>query len=463
LKYIKTMRKTVVLDIVGLTPAAIGKHTPFLKKWSDEAKLATVGHVLPAVTCAVQSTYITGKWPSEHGIVANGWYFRDVCEIRNWHQSNNLVQAPKIWEKARELDPTFTCANINWWFAMNSTADYTVTPRPQYLADGRKMPDCYTYPMDLRDKLTQKLGTFPLFEYWGPKTTINASRWLAQAAVETDKLYDPTLTLVYLPHLDYNSQRFGPDHASVVKDLKEIDQVVGELITYFESRGAQVIILSEYGIAKVSQPVHLNRVLRQHNYISIREERGLELLDPGTCQAFAVADHQVAHIYVNDHSKINEIRKLIESVPGVEKVLGPEEKAAYHIDHERAGELVAIADKDSWFTYYYWLDDAKAPDFARIIDIHRKPGFDPVEMFTNPEIKMLIPKVGFKVLKKKLGFRMLMDIIPLDATLVGGSHGREPKSPEMGPLFITKSKNLLPADRIAPTEVFDLMLAHLQA
>ncbi|RDC61750.1 alkaline phosphatase family protein [Adhaeribacter pallidiroseus] len=457
------MRKTVVLDIVGLTPAAIGQNTPFLKKWLEDAKLATVGHVLPAVTCSVQSTYITGKWPSEHGIVANGWYFRDVCEVRNWHQSNKLVQAPKIWEKARELDPTFTCANINWWFAMNSTADYTVTPRPQYLADGRKMPDCYTYPMNLRDQLTQKLGTFPLFEYWGPRTTINASRWLAQAAVETDKLYDPTLTLVYLPHLDYNSQRYGPDHTTVAKDLQEIDQVVGELIMHFEERGAQVIILSEYGIDKVSQPVHLNRVLRQNGYLSIREERGLELLDPGTCQAFAVADHQIAHIYVNDLAKLAEVRKLIESVPGVEKVLGPEEKAAYHLDHERAGELVAIADKDAWFTYYYWLDDAKAPDFARVIDIHKKPGFDPVEMFTNPEIKMLMPKVGFKVLKKKLGFRMLMDIIPLDATLIGGSHGREPESPEKGPLFITKNKNLLPQNSIAPTEVFNLMLAHLQA
>ena len=457
------MRKTVVIDVVGLTPAAIGENTPFLKKWSDNGKMAAIGHVLPAVTCSVQSTYLTGKWPSEHGIVANGWYFRDVCEIRNWHQSNKLVEAPKIWEKARELDPTFTCANINWWFAMNSTVDYTVTPRPQYLADGRKMPDCYTYPMDLRDKLTQKLGTFPLFEYWGPKTTINASRWLAQAAVETDKLYDPTLTLVYLPHLDYNSQRYGPDHASVAKDLQEIDQVAAELITYFEEKGAQVIILSEYGIANVSQPVHLNRVLRKHGYISIREERGLELLDPGTCQAFAVADHQVAHIYINDLSKLAEIRRLVESVPGVEKVLGPEEKAAYHLNHDRAGELVAIADKESWFTYYYWLDDTKAPDFARVIDIHRKPGFDPVEMFTNPEIKMLIHKVGFKVLKKKLGFRMLMDIIPLDATLVGGSHGRPPESPSVGPLFMTKNQNLLTTDAIEPTQVFDLILSHLQA
>lgn len=456
------MRKTVVIDVVGLTSKFIGENTPFLKKWSEQAKTASVGHVLPAVTCSVQATYMTGKWPSEHGIVGNGWYFRDVCEVRNWHQSNKLVQAPKFWEVAKAQDPSFTCANICWWFAMNSTADYTVTPRPQYLADGRKMPDCYTYPMSLRDHLQEKLGTFPLFDYWGPKTNIRSSRYIADAAIETDKLYNQTLTLIYLPHLDYNAQRYGPGHSSVAKDLREIDELLKDLITYFEGKDAQVILLSEYGIMPVHQPIHINRALREKGYISVREERGTELLDPGTCQAFAVSDHQVANIYVNDLSKLDEVRQLVQNLPGVEKVIGPEEKAAYHFDHERAGELVAIADKDSWFTYYYWLDDNRAPDYARVIDIHRKPGFDPVEMFANPDIKFLMPKVGFKVLQKKLGFRMLMDIIPLDATLVGGSHGRKPESPADGPLFITKNKDLLTSDYIEPTQVFDLILAHLQ-
>lgn len=457
------MRKTVVLNVVGLTPAAIGANTPFLQKWAAAAKMAAVGHVWPAVTCSVQATYLTGKWPAEHGIVGNGWYFRDECEPKLWRQSNKLVEAPKIWDQARELDPTFTCANICWWYAMYSSADYTVTPRPQYLADGRKMPDCYTYPMDLRDKLTAKLGTFPLFEFWGPRTTINSSRWIANAAIETDKLHDPTLTLVYLPHLDYNTQRYGPQDARVAQDLREIDAVVGDLITYFEERGAQVMVLSEYGIAPVSRPVHINRELRRHGYLSVREERGLELLDAGTCQAFALADHQVAHIYVNDLTKLDAVRKLVENIPGVEQVLGPAEKAAYHLHHDRAGELIAIAAPDAWFTYYYWLDDAKAPDFACIVDIHRKPGYDPVEMFTDPTIKLLMPKVGLKVLKKKLGFRMLMDIIPLDATLVGGSHGRPPASPAEGPLFITKNQNILTTDYIEPTQVYDLMLAHLRA
>jgi len=455
------MRKTIVIDVVGLTPNFIGDHTPFLKKWSAQAKMASVGHVTPAVTCSVQATYMTGKWPTEHGIVANGWYYRDVCEVRNWHQSNKLVQAPKFWEVAKAQDLTFTCANICWWFAMNSTADYVVTPRPQYLADGRKMPDCYTYPMELRDYLQQKLGTFPLFDYWGPKTNIRSSRYIANAAIEVDKLHDPTLTLVYLPHLDYNTQRHGPQDASVKKDLQEIDAVLADLITHFESRDAQVIILSEYGIKPAHQPIHINRALREKGYISVREERGTELLDPGTCKAFAVSDHQVAHVYVNDLSKLEEVRQLVQNLPGVEKVLGAEEKAAAHIDHERAGELVAIADKDSWFTYYYWLDDNRAPDFARVIDIHKKPGFDPVEMFTDPKIKLLIPKVGFKVLKKKLGFRMLMDIIPLDATLVKGSHGRQPDNPADGPVILSKATELVPDGQVAATDVFHIILAHL--
>jgi predicted AlkP superfamily pyrophosphatase or phosphodiesterase len=457
------MQKTVVIDVVGLTPNSLGEHTPFLSQWAASAKLASVGHVLPAVTCSVQATYLTGKWPAEHGIVANGWYFRDECEPRLWRQSNKLVEATKIWEVAKAEDPTFTCANICWWYAMYSTADYTVTPRPQYLSDGRKMPDCYTYPMELRTQLEAKLGTFPLFDFWGPRTTIKSSQWIAQAAIETDKLHDPTLTLVYLPHLDYNAQRYGPADARVAADLREIDQVCRDLATYFEGRGAQVIFLSEYGIAPVARPVHLNRVLREHGYLSIREERGLELLDAGTCQAFALADHQVAHVYVNDLTKLDAVRQLLAQIPGVEKVIGPEEKSAYHLDHIRAGELVVVAEKDAWFTYYYWLDDAKAPDFARIVDIHRKPGYDPVEMFTDPTIKFLMPKVGLKLLRKKLGFRMLMDIIPLDATLVKGSHGRQPATPGEGPLLMSRSTQLIPGDAIEAPTVFDIILAHLRA
>ncbi len=455
------MQKTVVLNVVGLTPRLIGSHTPFLKQWSADAGMANVKPVLPAVTCSAQATYITGQAPDVHGVVANGWYFRDECEIKLWRQSNRLVQAPKIWEVAREQDPSFTCANMFWWFNMYSSADYAVTPRPQYLADGRKMPDCYSQPMELRDRLQKQLGTFPLFDFWGPRTTIRSSRWIADASMLVDGWHNPTLTLIYLPHLDYNIQRHGLNFDKIAPDLREIDEVCKDLILYYEKQGARVVVLSEYGITDVNRAVDINRVLRRHGYISVREERGTELPDVGTSAAFAMADHQLAHVYINDRSKIGEIRRILENTEGIEMVLDEEGKRRHHLNHERSGELVAVADKNSWFTYYYWLDDRRAPDFAHIVDIHKKPGYDPVEMFADPEISMLPLKVGLKLAKKKLGFRMLMDIIPTDASLVRGSHGRYPDDPADGPLLMTKNKELLPEPRIASTQVFDILLSHL--
>lgn len=456
------MKKTVVLNVVGLTPALISNHTPFLQKWSSEAALSSIEPVLPAVTCSAQATYLTGKWPDEHGIVGNGWYFRDECEIKFWKQSNKLVQAPKIWEVAKSIDPDFTCSNMFWWYNMYSTVDFSVTPRPQYLADGRKLPDVYSSPASLRDHLQNQLGTFPLFDFWGPKTSIKSSKWIAEASKMTDDLHNPTLTLIYLPHLDYNIQRYGVSDPKISKDLQEIDSVCEDLIKFYEAKGAQVVILSEYGITDVTKPVALNRVLRKHDLISIREERGLELLDAGASKAFAVADHQVAHIYINDLSKVAEVKNIIEKVPGVEKVLKGAERAAYHLDHDRAGELVAIADADSWFSYYYWFDDNKAPDFARTVEIHKKPGYDPVEMIADPKIKFLMPKVGFKLLKKKIGMRVLMDIIPLDDKLIKGSHGRIPKSKNDRPLIISKNKKYLKNSEIKAPEVFNIIMNHLK-
>jgi predicted AlkP superfamily pyrophosphatase or phosphodiesterase len=271
---------------------------------------------------------------------------------------------------------------------------------------------------------------------------------------------NPTLTLIYLPHLDYCLQKFGPEDNRVTKDLQEIDAVCGDLIQYYENRGAQVIILSEYGITPVSQPVHLNRVLREQGLLAVREELGRELLDPGASKAFAVADHQIAHVYVNDPFYIPKVRSLLENTEGVAQVLGEDEKPAYGLDHSRSGELVAIAHPDAWFTYYYWLDDNRAPDFARTVDIHRKPGYDPVELFVDPHIKLPNFKIGLKLLKKQLGFRYLMDVIPLDASLVRGSHGCV-TPPGNGPLFMTRQTHLLESESIAATDVCHLILKHL--
>jgi predicted AlkP superfamily pyrophosphatase or phosphodiesterase len=448
------MNKTVVIDIVGLSTAVIGEHTPFLKKYIAQKKLTTIEPLLPAVTTAVQSAYLTGKYPAENGIVGNGWYDRIDSEVKFWKQSNKLVAGEKIWDKAKKEDPSFTSSMMFWWYNMYSTADYSVTPRPNYLADGRKMPDCYSHPAELRDVLQEKLGQFPLFQFWGPGANIKSSKWIADASMYTDDLHNPTLTLIYLPHLDYCLQKFGPDESKIAKELGEIDALVEELVTFYEKKKARIILLSEYGIAPVNNPIHLNRLFREHNLLQIRVERGLELLDPGASKAFVVADHQIAHVYINDPLVTEQVKALLKTVPGIELVLDRDEQAAYHINHERAGELVLMAAENSWFTYYFWLDDAKAPDYARVVDIHKKPGYDPVEMFMTSKAR-----AGYKLLRKKAGFRYVMDVIPLDATLIKGSHGRVGIPEKYKPILITE--NNISQNSVAPVDVFDIIWQHL--
>ncbi|HRO47638.1 alkaline phosphatase family protein [Agriterribacter sp.] len=448
------MHKTIVIDIVGLSANLIGVHTPFLKKYTGSRQLRTIAPMLPAVTTAVQSTYITGRWPVEHGIVGNGWYDRTDCEIKFWKQSNKLVQAEKIWERAKQIDPSFTTSKMFWWYNMYSGADYAVTPRPNYLADGRKMPDCYSHPATLRDELQKELGQFPLFSFWGPGANIKSTQWIADATIFTDKKYDPTLTLVYLPHLDYCLQKYGPDFSKISTHLNETDKVVEQLVEYYTAKNANIILLSEYGITPVNHPIHINRVLREKGLLGIRVERGLELLDAGASKAFAVADHQVAHIYINDPLVTEQVKKMVSGLPGVALVLDREAQKAYHTDHERAGDIVLVADDKSWFTYYFWLDDAVAPDYARVVDIHKKPGYDPVELFMTSKAR-----AGYKLLRKKAGFRYVMDVIPLDATLVKGSHGSVLTDQSFHPVLITDQP--MEKKELVATDVYDVIWKQL--
>jgi len=443
------MNRTVVLDVVGLTPEFLDTRMPRLTKWAAKRRVSTIAPALPAVTCTAQATFYTGELPARHGIVGNGWYFRDDCEIHFWRQSNRLLQAPKFWDVARRHDPQFTFANLFGWFNMYSTADISITPRPMYPADGRKIPDVYTEPPALRAEIQQSLGTFPLFEFWGPRTSINSTRWIAESAKHVEERFRPTLTFVYLPHLDYNLQRLGPDAPAIAADLGAVDGIAGDLIDFYQARDVQVIVLSEYGIVPVDKPVHLNRVLREAGLLRVREELGLELLDPGASAAFAVADHQVAHVYVNDTSKRDTVRRLLEQTAGVDAVLDESGKRQLGINHARAGEFVVVARPEAWFTYYYWMEDRKAPDFARTVDIHRKPGYDPVELFVDPAIRLPVAKIASKLLVRKLGFRNLLDIIPLDASLVKGSHGRVDNAPSRSPVFIGNGSS----DKIASAGV----------
>ena len=455
------MQKTVVINVVGLTKRLIGEHTPFIKSFLEEGKSTFITPVLPAVTCSAQSTYLTGKYPSEHGVVGNGWYFKDESEVKFWRQSNKLVQSDKIWDALRKENPEFTCANHFWWYNMYSTADFSTTPRPNYLADGRKIPDFYSHPSELRDTLQKELGTFPLFHFWGPKTSIKSSQWIADATIKTDELHNPTLTFVYLPHLDYNLQRHGLNFDIISKDLNEIDAVVKQLVTHYQKQNTSIVLLSEYGITNVNNPIHLNRILRKEGLLNIRVERGLELLDAGASKAFAVADHQIAHIYLNDKSLKTKVKALLKGIEGVEKVLSDDDLKSAHLEHERCGDIVVVADATSWFTYYFWLDDAVAPDYARMVDIHKKPGYDPVEMLTDPADKFVMAKVIGKLLKKKMGFRTVLDIIPLKAELVKGSHGRIPEDMDDYPIFITNDQFAITEEIIKPTDVYHIIEKHV--
>lgn len=457
------MHKTVVLNVVGLAPSLIGESTPRIKAFADRARMAHIDPIIPAVTCTASATYLTGEPPAEHGAVANGWYFREMDEIRFWRQSNKLVQAPKIWDIAKEQDADFTCANLFWWYNMNSTVDYLITPRPMYPSDGRKIPDIYTKPMDLRDSLQADLGQFPLFNFWGPNATIKSSRWIADSAVKVEQRFAPTLTLIYLPHLDYPLQKYGTDPNLLAQDLRQIDDVVGDLIDYYEQRNAHVVIVSEYGIQNVSRQIHLNRLFRERGWISYRSELGRDMLDPGGSQAFAVADHQVAHIYVNDPAILDEARDAVSTADGVATVLDDDGKRQHRLDHERSGDLVALAEPDAWFTYYFWLDDDRAPDYARTVDIHQKPGYDPAELFFDPENRWVKPKAGLSLARKKLGFRSLLETVPLDGRYVKGSHGVPTADPSDGPLLLSGQPELVPGDRIDATSVQGVLLDHLRS
>jgi predicted AlkP superfamily pyrophosphatase or phosphodiesterase len=378
-----------------------------------------------------------------------------------WKQANQLVAGEKVWETARRRDPSCTTAKMFWWYNMYSSADWSVTPRPIYRADGLKVVDIYSQPPDLRDRVVAEHGAFPFFNFWGPNADIRSSAWIADTSMSVDRWYSPTLLLIYLPHLDYNLQRLGPGDPKIRDDVRAIDAVCGRLIAHCRERGRRVIVLSEYGLVPVSGAIHLNRILREQGLLAIRDELGTDTLDAGASAAFAVADHQIAHVYVNDRARINEVAALVRSIPGVDAVLDRREQRAIGLDHERSGELVAIAARDQWFTYYFWLDDAKAPDYARTVDIHRKPGYDPVELFIDPKIAVPQLTVAATLAKKALGFRYLMNVIPLDASLVKGSHGRVTDALDDGPLVMSSQRDGIRSDVIEATAVRDLILDHL--
>lgn len=428
------MKRLCLIDVVGLTKPILDR-MPFASAWAKSRQISVIKPVVPALTCSMQATYMTGQPPSAHGIVGNGWYFKDTAEVNLWRQSYHLVQKEYLWHDLKRQNQAFTVANIGWWYNMYCGADHSVTPRPQYRANGLKVPDCYTTPANWRDELQLELGQFPLFKYWGPMTSIASSAWLAKAAVIAEKRWKPSLSLLYIPHLDYCFQRNG-DADINLNDILEVDKLLKETITELEQSGVQVALISEYGITNVNKPVHINRFLRKQGLLAIREEQGGELLDAGASKAFAVADHQIAHVYTHDVTDLAGLKQKLLALDGVADVWDKSDQISHGLAHERSGDLVVLAAENAWFTYYYWLDDAKAPDFARMVEIHKKPGYDPAELFIDPKITAPKFKLGLKLLARKLGFRNILDVTPLDATLVKGSHGIIPSNQDYWPILV---------------------------
>ena len=454
---------TAVINVAGLNQSLIGDWSPNLALFAHHGCLRHLQPDLPAVTCTVQASMLTGKPPREHGIVGNGWYDRELCEIYFWKQSNHLVHGEKVWETARKIDPTVTCLNMFWWFNMYSSVNFSVTPRPIYKADGRKIPDCYSHPPELRDTLQRKLGPFPLFKFWGPGASIQSSRWIADATMLAHDQFDPTLALVYLPHLDYSLQKLGPEHTQIHLDVQAVDAIVGELLDYFAGKGVRVMVVSEYGIEPVEEAVHINRELRKASLLRVREEQGREVLDPGASEAFAVADHQAANIYVRDVNFVDQLAADLRQLPGVDHVYTKSDQQALEIDHARSGDLLLITKPQHWFSYCYWLDDDRAPDFARTVDIHRKPGYDPLELFLDPNLFSPHLHIAWRLFQTKvLRQRALWDVIPLDTSLVRGSHGRVDQPQDRQSILITQRDDPNRDDHVSSCRAIrEIILEHL--
>lgn len=403
------MAKLCIINVVGLTRNLL-PHAPAISRLGAAQPFRSP---LPAVTMTSQATLLTGLPPSQHGIVGNGWYFRDTGEIRFWQQANALVQGPKFYQGVRT-------AKMFWWFNQGSGSDYSVTPKPHYGSDGSK-------EFDIIDAtgcdLKRQLGLFPFHAFWGPMAGLASSQWIADATAIVMREQQPELTLVYLPHLDYDYQRFTTQSPQRVT---EVDGCAAKVIEAAADIDAQVIVVSEYGLVPVSRPVMINQELRRAGWLSVRDGPFGEMLQPLDSKVFAVADHQLAHVYVRD-VPLADVKSRLDAMPGVASVVAPEE---LDLHHERAGELIAISDPDAWFAYYYWLDNNRAPDFATSVDIHRKPGYDPCELFMTSKLR-----AGARLLQKKLGFRYRMDIVPLDPMLVRGSHGLA-NAPDDGALII---------------------------
>ena len=418
------VKHIIVIDIVGLESKHISAETtPNIFKISQTGETRELQTVFPAVTCTVQSSLLSGSYPEVHGIISNGLYDRQHYSVSFWEQSSNLVQADRIWDIIKMHQNGSKTAVLFWQNTMYSNADFVITPRPLHMED-KMIMWCYSKPSGFYEKLSDKIGKFDLTWYWGPLVSKRSSEWIEMATEYVLENEKPSFLFTYIPHLDYSFQRNGTTYKDLKDDLRFVDELIGKLVEKVTSLGilqdTQFIIFSEYGFTDVNSDIPLNSILRENDLVTVREIEGLEYLDLEYSNAFAMVDHQVAHIYVKE-SYTNQVTKILEGIKGIDMILDNNLKQQFRINHQRSGDLIAISNKDKWFSYYWWFDQLKVPTFSRRVDIHRKPGYDPVELFFDPSTRS----------------------IPLNGKLVKGSHGRLPiKGQPANPVFVSNIKNI---------------------
>ncbi|MDS0298882.1 alkaline phosphatase family protein [Halogeometricum sp. S1BR25-6] len=408
--------RVVVLNVVGLQPDHVDpESTPNLAGLFGDG--ATTGAVppFPAVTIPSQTTLSTGVSPSTHGDVSNAEYDRETDTVELW--GRNSGDRNRVWEAARDAD--VTTGALFFQHLYGTSADVAVTPKPIEDENNNLIEmNCWTNPDGFYEELREEYGHFPLHNYWGPAANAQGSEWILSAAREATERYDPEMLWTYVPHLDYTGQSHGPNSEAFDEALSEVDELVGDYLDFLEETDqwdeTAVVVVSEYGFHEVSRPVFPNRALREAGLMKTRDAEGDEegqVPDLSASEAFAVADHQVAHVYC-DAEAVETAREALESLDGIERILDGDDQAAYDIDSQSAGDLVLVADPDAWFAYYWWDDgeEAAMPPYADSVDIHEKPGYDPCELFLGED--------GF---------------VSTDPSKVKGSHGRV--DPETTPFF----------------------------
>ncbi len=431
----------ILLSVPGLRQQDLAA-MPQLQTLVAEGDCGELVPSFPAVTCPVQANMTTGAPPAEHGVVANGFYWREQQQVEMWTSANDCIGSPQLWDIMHRHNSELTSAV---WFPLHSKecgADYVCTPAPIHNPDGSESLWCYTRPEQMYGELLEELGHFPLQHFWGPAANIKSTAWIVDSAIHSARQFRPNLFYIYLPHLDYAGQKFGPDSEDAKRALGDLDVEIGKLVdgfaeAYAESRPLW-LVASEYVISPVDQVCFPNRVLREAGLLAVREEADGEHLDFAASRAWALADHQFSHVFVrdNDAMTIQEVTKLFADQPGIAEVLARDNFDRYDLSHANCGEVVLISEPNSWQAYYWWLNDDRAPAYARTVDIHRKPGYDPVEMFWDPEAKG----------------------IPLDATLVKGSHGAPALTTEQRGVLLSSERGVFVERPTADTDVADIVL-----